>query len=313
MPTIAETLRETTSKLLAVGIPSDEASIESRIILRHVTGLSPTQLLSNANSPFPDYATPNLNNTIANRQKRQPLAYLLGTKDFYNRPFQVTSDVLVPRPETEHLIDLTIEFTLHNNLQNPTICDIGTGSGIIAVTLAKEIPDAQITATDISDAVLELAKTNARSYNTKINFIIQDATRNQLDESFDVIVSNPPYIKTETLETLQPEVRDWEPRKALDGGPDGMNILRPLIQSLPNLLRKNTPTAAFIEIDPPIADTCLATTHAALPHANIQIHRDYAGLERVLAIILDTQRHSGATTSFRRRPESNQDSLHPRT
>ena len=296
MPTIAETLRETTSKLLAVGIPFDEASIESRIILQHVTGLSQAQLLANANSPFPDYTTPNLNNTIANRQKRQPLAYILGTKDFYNRPFQVTSDVLIPRPETEHLVDLTIEFTQHNNLQNPTICDIGTGSGIIAVTLAKEIPDAQITATDISDAALELAKTNARSHNAKINFIIQDITRNPLEKTFDIIISNPPYIKTETLETLQPEVRDWEPRKALDGGPDGMNILRPLIQSLPNLLnllRKNTPTTAFIEIDPPIADTCLATAHATLPHANIQIHRDYAGLERVLAIILDTQRHSG--------------------
>ncbi len=293
MPTIAETLRETTSKLLAVGIPPDEASIESRIILRHVTGLSQAQLLANANSLFPDCAIPNLNNTIANRQKRQPLAYILGTKDFYNRHFQVTSDVLVPRPETEHLIDLTIEFTLHNNLQNPTICDIGTGSGIIAVTLAKEIPDAQITATDISDAVLELAKTNARSHNAQINFIIQDATQHQPQKNFDIIVSNPPYIKTETLETLQPEVRDWEPRQALDGGPDGMKIIDPLIKSLPLILRDNTPTAAFIEIDPPIVDACLATAQAALPHANIQIHRDYAGLERVLAIILDTQRHSG--------------------
>ncbi len=287
MPTIAEILRETTIKLLSVGIPPDEASIESRIIIQHITGLSKIHLIANSNDPFPVRETPNLNNIIARRQAREPLAYILGTKDFYNGTFQVNRNVLIPRPETEHLVNLTIEFTQHNHLAVPTICDIGTGSGIIAITLAKEIPNAQITATDISTEALQLAKSNAQKHNAKINFIIQDATQNRPDKSFDIIVSNPPYIKTEILQNLQPEVRDWEPRQALDGGPDGMNILGPLIHSLPNFLHENTPTAAFIEIDPPIVDNCLTAAHAALPHADIQIHRDYAGLERILTIIRD--------------------------
>ena len=287
MPTIAEILRETTTKLLSVGIPPDEASIESRIIIQHVTGLSKIHLIANPNDPFPVRETPNLNNIITRREAREPLAYILGTKDFYNRTFKVNRNVLIPRPETEHLIDLTIEFTQQNHLAAPTICDIGTGSGIIAITLAKEIPNAQITATDINTDALQLAKSNAQKHNAKINFITQDATQNRPDKSFDIIVSNPPYIKTEVIQNLQPEVRDWEPRQALDGGPDGMNILRPLIHSLPNLLRENTPTAAFIEIDPPIVDKCLTAAHAALLHADIQIHRDYSGLERILAIIRD--------------------------
>ena len=287
MPTIAEILRETTTTLLAVDIPPDEASIESRIIIQHVTGLSKTHLIADLNDPFPVRETPNLNNIITRRQAREPLAYILRTKDFYNRTFQVDHNVLIPRPETEHLIDLTIEFTQHNHLRTPTICDIGTGSGIIAITLAKEIPNAKITATDISTEALRLAKSNAQKHNAKINFITQDATQNRPDKSFDIIVSNPPYIKTEVIQNLQPEVRDWEPRQALDGGPDGMNILRPLIHSLPNLLHENTPTAAFIEIDPPIVEPCLTTAQEALPNADIQIHRDYAGLERILTIIRD--------------------------
>ena len=105
--------------------------------------------------------------------------------------------------------------------------------------------------------------------------------------NFDIIVSNPPYIQTHTLGDLQPEVRDWEPRQALDGGPDGMNILRPLIRSLPELLRKKSPTAAFIEIDPPVVASCLAVARQSLPDAKIQIHRDFAGLERFLVILRD--------------------------
>ena len=287
MSTIAETIRETTSNLQSAGISSDEASIETRVIIQHVTGLSQTQLLAAVNDRFPDCKTSNLNDTIARRQNREPLAYILGIKDFYNRSFRVNRDVLIPRPETEHLIDLTIDFTQQFHLQNPSICDIGTGSGIIAITLAKELPGAEIIAIDINEDALKLAKINAQIHNAEIQFINQDATQIRSSSSFDIIVSNPPYIKSSTLETLQPEVRDWEPRQALDGGPDGMNIIRPLIQSLPNLLTQNTPTAAFIEIDAPLVDACLTATQQSLPNASTRIHRDYAGLERILAIIID--------------------------
>ena len=285
LPTIAETIRQTTSRLLNVGIPSDEASIESRIIIRHLCGVTQEQLLANYTYQFPDCETSNLNDIIARREIREPLTYILGEKEFYGLSFKVDNRVLIPRPETEHLIELTIEFAQQNHLLNPKIRDIGTGSGIIAVTLAKEILGARIIATDISSDAIELARENAKAHSANIHFTLEDATQNQPPDTFDIIVSNPPYIKSQTLETLQPEVRDWEPRTALDGGTDGMNILRPLIRSLPNLLRKNSPTAAFIEIDPPVAEASLATARQAIPNADIQIHCDYAGLERVLVIL----------------------------
>ena len=285
MLTITDNIRQTTTRLLNVGIPPDEASIESRFIIRHLCGLTQAQLLANTADHFPDCEISNLNDIIARRENREPLAYILGEKEFYGRNFKVDDNVLIPRPETEHLIDLCIQFARENHLSHPKICDIGTGSGIIAITLAKEIPDARITATDINNSVLKLARANAESHNANIRFTLQDATKHTDLQDFDIIVSNPPYIKSETIPTLQPEVRDWEPRQALDGGHDGMDILRPLIHSLTNTLRDDTPTAAFIEIDPPIVESCLDTAHKALPYAHTQIHHDYAGLERILAIL----------------------------
>ena len=284
MPTIAETIRQTTTRLLDVGIPPDEASIESRFIIRRLCSLTQAQLLADYENQFPDCVLSNLNDIIARREVHEPLAYILGEKEFYGRNFKVDANVLIPRPETEQLIDLCIQFTEQNHMSDPKICDIGAGSGIIAITLAKEIPDAQITATDINPSVLNLARTNAEAHNANIRFTLQDATRDAQLEDFDIIVSNPPYIKSGAIETLQPEVRDWEPRQALDGGHDGMDILRPLIQSLPDMLRE-VPAAAFIEIDPPVVNPCLAIARATLPAADIQIHHDYAGLERILVIL----------------------------
>ena len=287
LPTVAEAIRTTTSKLLNAGITPDDAPIEARTILRHTCGLTQEKLLAGHADQLPETAIQELDRLLHRRTTREPLAYILGERDFYGRTFRVDQRVLIPRPETETLIDLCTDFVEHNNVAQPNICDIGTGSGIIAITLAKQLPNANITATDNSVEALELAKTNATHHRADIHFLVEDATRTVTRGNFDIIVSNPPYIQTHTLGDLQPEVRDWEPRQALDGGPDGMNILRPLIRSLPELLRKKSPTAAFIEIDPPVVASCLAVARQSLPDAKIQIHRDFAGLERFLVILRD--------------------------
>ena len=256
-------------------------------MLQHACGLTQEQLLSGHADQLPEPAAQQLNHLLTRRATREPLAYILGERDFFGRTFRVDQRVLIPRPETELLIELCTNFVEQNHIIQPNICDIGTGSGIIAITLAKQLPNANITATDISTDALELAKTNASHHGANIHFTVEDATRHETPGNFDIIVSNPPYIQTPTLDDLQPEVRDWEPRQALDGGPDGMNVLCPLIQSLPKLLHGDSPTAAFIEIDPPVVASCLETARETLPDAEIQIHCDYAGLERFLVILRD--------------------------
>lgn len=285
MPSISETIRTTTTRLINVGIPSDEARIEARMMLKWACDFTQARLLAHYSEELPATAANRLEHVLSRRASREPLAYILGEKEFYGRDFQVDQRALIPRPETELLIDLCKQFTEQHHLQQPSICDIGTGSGIIAITLAHEISDANITATDISKDALELARENAKSHNINIHFANHDATQPQSHPDFDIVMSNPPYIMTMMLNTLQPEVRDWEPRQALDGGRDGMDVLEPLIRSLPFLLRDKSPVAAFIEIDPPVAKACLETAQAALPDAKTQIHLDFAGLERVLVIL----------------------------
>lgn len=254
-------------------------------MLRWACDFSHARLLANYSDELPATAAGRLEHVLSRRADREPLAYILGEKEFYARMFKVDRGVLIPRPETELLVDLCAQSAEQRQLRNPRICDIGTGSGAIAITLAYEIPNAKITATDISYGALQLARSNANIHDVNINFAFDDATKYPTHRQFDIVVSNPPYIKTSALKTLEPEIRDWEPRQALDGGPDGMDILNPLICSLPNLFRDEGPAAAFIEIDPPVAEECLETACAHLPDAQIQIHLDHAGLERVLVVL----------------------------
>ena len=285
MPTISEVIRETTSRLVSIGISPDEASIEARYILQSVFSCESAQLLAMHSEPFPPTSCKQLETLMSRRAAREPLAYILGEREFYGLSFVVDHRVLIPRPETEQLIDLCLEFVNQNHLKSPTICDVGTGSGCIAITLAKKLPNARITAFDISSDALQLAKINAANHNADIEFLIDDAARPQTQREFDIVISNPPYIKSDILLNLEPEVRDWEPQQALNGGFDGMRVVEPLIRSIPDLQVSCKPCATFIEIDPPIADQCLEVAHDVLPDRYTEIRRDYAGLERFLIIL----------------------------
>lgn len=255
------------------------------MMLRHATGFSQEKLLACHSDEVERTDAGKLNRILARRAKREPLAYILGEKEFYGLNFAVDPRVLIPRPETEMLVDLCIDFCREYRLTSPDICDIGTGSGIIAITLAKHLPNAKITGTDISEDALEIAKLNANKHDAKLDFAVSDATQSTQCARFDVIVSNPPYIRSDAISSLEPEIREWEPRQALDGGADGMKVLQPLIRSLPSLWRAHAPSATFIEIDPPVSDLCVAAAHAVVRDGNIDVHRDFAGLERVLVVV----------------------------
>jgi len=164
---------------------------------------------------------------IERRTRREPLQHILGTANFFGYDFQVSAEVLIPRPETEVLVELALEFLVH--LPNPSVFDLGTGSGCIALSLAKRCSKASIIGSDVSREALALARANAVSLDTldQVEFRHADGLAAfTKGEQVDLIVSNPPYIPTSKIDTLEPEVRDHDPRLALDGGPDGMQFYR---------------------------------------------------------------------------------------
>jgi release factor glutamine methyltransferase len=170
---------------------------------------------------------------VKRRFAREPVARILGYREFYSRDFEVTRDVLVPRPETEHLVDAVLEWTRERDLSVPSIADIGTGSGCIAVTLACELPEARVVATDVSEEALDVAHRNARAHDVEARVeLVRGDLYTAVDQPtrrrFDVVVSNPPYVDAAVREILQPEVRDWEPEVALFASAGGLEILRRL-------------------------------------------------------------------------------------
>jgi len=192
---------------------------------------------------------------LKRRLRYEPLAYLRGEKEFYGRPFHVSSGCLIPRPETEGLVEGVLKWISSRDIRRGRILDIGTGSGCIAITLAKELSsDFEIVAVDRSTEALAIAKENARRLEAQqIQFIQWDLLRSEnLDSPSDwtVVVSNPPYIPSAEIPDLQPDVRDFEPRMALDGGEDGLLFVREIIDrfwpeiSVPGLLALETHSAA---------------------------------------------------------------------
>ncbi len=185
---------------------------------------------------------------VKRRAAREPVQYILGETEFYGYPIKVTPDVLIPRPETELLIDFAIEYFQTNQDIAKLILDIGTGSGCIAIALAKRLAGASVSAVDISEAALAVAKTNAALNAADIHFHHADFLKmdNVSNKKFSVIVSNPPYVAEIDWPGVQPEVRNFEPKTALLAGKDGLDFYRQLIPQLKNWLSPNG--AVFLEV-----------------------------------------------------------------
>lgn len=208
------------------------------VLLAHVLGVDRTHLLTGSNehitgSQYEDYLR-----LTQRRAAGEPLQYITGRQEFYGLDFRVTPAVLVPRPETEFLVERTIKL-MDDAMPSPLIVDVGTGSGCIAVTLAVNVPRARVIATDLSAAALEVARTNAEQHgaNDRIEFfqgdLLEPLKAHHLENSVDVLASNPPYVKEGQAELIQREVRDWEPREALFGGVEGLDFYpRLLVEGL---------------------------------------------------------------------------------
>jgi release factor glutamine methyltransferase len=221
---------------LAEGPHAGRASLDAETLFLHILDRNKAWLLSHGEEQVQSDRANSYLQLIERRFRGVPLQYIFGETEFYRLPFLVTPDVLIPRPETEHLIEKVLE--LAPLFRTPRIVDVGTGSGAIAVTLAHEWPDALVSATDLSEAALEIARKNAQraGFVERIRFLQGDLLGPVAGETFDIVVSNPPYIATIDRDSLAVEVRDHEPALALFAGNDGLDIYRRLIPAAYPLL-----------------------------------------------------------------------------
>ena len=276
---VSTLIQSITHRLDAVGI--EDAGIDARLLLRSAFGWSAAKQLGQLLDPPPENRLEDLESMVVRRESREPLQYITGSTEFYRRNFIVNKSVLIPRSETEQLVVQTLSFVRERGIENPRIADICTGSGAIAVSLALELPAAEVHATDISSAALSVAQQNANELNADLD-MYKGNLFDPLSGAFDVIVSNPPYILGSVMPSLQAEVSK-EPSLALDGGNDGLDVIRPLLMGILDRL-KPTNSAAYIEIDPPIEDAVLRLALSTFPQAGISILTDLAGLTRCISI-----------------------------
>lgn len=208
-----------------------------------------------------------------------PLPYVLGEWAFYGRTFKVTPEVLIPRPETETLLELVLNHA--QNFTQPKIIDVGTGSGVIAVSLGAEIPTASIYASDLSRAALRIAQENAlRLGQSRVHFI-QANLITPLCTEFDLICANLPYIPTHTLQSL--EVSRWEPLLALNGGETGLEIIKELLTQAK--ARLASPGVLLLETESSLGKETLTSANAAFPCAQCRLIKDLAGHNRIVEVI----------------------------
>jgi len=214
---------------LRAGPHPEKARRDAELLLLYAARLSRSAFLARPNDEVDLAAATHFEVLLERRLEGDPIQYIIGACEFYGLPFRVTSDVLIPRPETEHLVECVLELAAQ--FAEPRIVDVGTGSGAIAVALAHKLPNAHIAATDVSEAALDLARENAvrNGVGVRIRFLRSDLLTPVAADQFDIVVSNPPYVPTADRDSLAVEVRDFEPGLALFAGEDGLDIYRRLI------------------------------------------------------------------------------------
>lgn len=212
--------------------------IESNMLMQHATGLSRIQLISRAYDALSELQLSHFHQLVQRRLNGEPIAYILGTKEFYGRDFKVTPDVLIPRSDTETLIEHVLSIYQHQRTQALRVLDLGTGSGAIAITLKLECSTWQVSAVDISPAALKVAQHNATQHHARIDFDLSDWCTALTHKKFDLIVSNPPYIEANDIHLSQGDLR-FEPTIALTDGQNGLTNYAFLIDTVPDYLSES--------------------------------------------------------------------------
>lgn len=264
-----------------IALVSDTASLDAQLLLAEVLDCNRAHLIAHPERILTPEQAALYERMVARRAQGEPVAYILGRKAFYDREFIVTPAVLIPRPETEHLLEFALEFLATWQKDTPpVVVDVGTGSGALAVTLAAHVPGAKVYATDISPDALRVARMNAEKYGVTLTFLEGDLLAPLIERAIrvDVIMANLPYIASGEVNTLA--VSKHEPRLALDGGADGLDSIRRLLEQAPSVVKPGG--GILLEIGAGQgADVAKLATQLAYAAT---LHKDYAGHDRVVAI-----------------------------
>lgn len=256
--------------------------LDAEVLLADLLGVSRAGLIARLHDTVPRDVFKAFQGRIARRERGEPVAYILGRKAFYGREFLVDARVLIPRPETELLVERALALLAETPA--PRIADIGTGSGCIAITLAAERPDALVIATDVSEGALAVARANAERHGVadRVDFR-RGSLLEPLDAPVHLIVANLPYVGTEEMRVLAPDVATYEPHVALFAGPDGLALIRELLaQVSPAVLLPGG--AIVLEIGYAQGAAVAQLARERWPEAQVVVHRDLAGLDRVVEI-----------------------------
>ena len=270
--TIEEFLQEIITVFKKVGI--ENPKLEAELLACHVLSCTRSHLLVAQNEEIPDKVLLASAALINERCKRRPLQYVIGKTEFYGMDIAVDERVLIPRPETEELVQAALEDMKEKNA--PSVLDLCTGSGCIAIAVAANKKDAAVTASDFSIKAYQLARVNARPYeNIKV---VRGDLFHELG-SFDYILTNPPYIPSATIKKLQTEVKDFEPAMALDGGKDGLDIIKRIIDEAP--LHLNEGGQIFMEIGDDQGEALLRLANESGQYKDCRIIKDINGQDRI--------------------------------
>lgn len=275
------------SAVRALGVAMDyrSARFEAELLMAHALGTSRTMLLARLSEAISSEDAAKFAAMVARRAKREPLAYIRGHQEFYRLDFVVDRRVLIPRPETEMLVELALKALKSVPHIEPVVADVGTGSGAIALAIAHNAPHARIIATDLSPDALAVARLNGKRLNLqdRVEFRQSDLL-DGITMPIDILVANLPYIPLERLPQLPREIRDHEPRVATIAGLDGLSLIRRLLKQVASHLERRG--VVLLEISEEQGDAAVELAQVILPRSKVQLHQDLEGLDRVVEIKL---------------------------
>ena len=277
---VKETLNVASEELMKIG--SLDARLEAEVLLRHVLKIDRATMFRDLDEDVSIEDSGNIASLVKRRTQREPLAYITGAKEFYGLPFVVSEDVLIPRQETELLVDTAIGQAKSLDKSEISIVDVGTGSGAIAVSLALNIPTSSVIAVDISESALTIADDNRRAHGLYSRVKLRRGSLLEpIVEKIDILVSNPPYIRSDKLTSLQEEVLQ-EPMVALDGGHDGLELIKKLLFQAVD--KMSNPGVILFEIDSDQAAEAVKLSQQYFPSAITTVLKDLSNNERAVLL-----------------------------